>query len=321
MSWIKLRTNLADDPSVWLIAETLDLDPYAVIGRLYAMWAWFDGQATADHPWVAVTTAALDRRLGCPGWCDACCAAGWLIIEDGRVGIPNFDRHNGQSAKERALAASRSSRYRDGTGRFTAGHGPVTVASRSRHAPTVTQPSPASSVVTTDIRKSLQDKELSGHAPVTVPSRSDRDASVTQALLDRGERGERERRGEGQESPTPPILILSKNQIPNTQKTSFDGESDRPLRATALAEYTARIEAFKRQQGQKEQPAGSPRGVTEGSDDEQRSDGGDTGTGSGSGHGLSGRGARPPGVDRGRPAGGGGAGRGIHNGQRDPGDG
>lgn len=232
MSWIKLRTNLADDPSVWLIADTLELDHYAVIGRLCAMWAWFDGQATAENPWVAVTTAALDKRLGCPGWCDACCAAGWLIIEEGRVGIPNFERHNGQSAKDRALTQSRQFKHRDRSGRFgsvspsghapvtvpsRSCHGPVTVVSRSRNGASVTPALPDTTDGTTESRKSLQDNTLSGHAPVTLMSRSrnapvtvDRDKSVTSPSQDRGERGERERRGEE----TTPPLINNSSSIP-----------------------------------------------------------------------------------------------------------
>lgn len=237
MSWIKLRTNLADDPSVWLIADTLELDHYAVIGRLCAMWAWFDGQATAENPWVAVTTAALDKRLGCPGWCDACCAAGWLIIEEGRVGIPNFERHNGQSAKDRVLMQSRQFRHRDRTGRFepssSGGHGEtvtprhhgVTVASRSRHAhvtvasrschgDTVTPLQPSGTTANDENRKSLQAKELSGHGSSVTPLRTgvtvDRDKSVTSPSQDRGERGERERRGEE----TTPPLINNPSSIP-----------------------------------------------------------------------------------------------------------
>jgi len=230
MSWIKLRTNLADDPSVWLIADTLELDHYAVIGRLCAMWAWFDGQATAENPWVSVTTAALDRRLGCPGWCDACCAAGWLIIQEGRVGIPNFERHNGQSAKDRVLMQSRQFRHRDRAGRFEpaspAGQSGVTVASRSRHAhvtvasrschgDTVTPLAPSATVANDENRKPLQDKELSGHGGSVTPRRTGvtvgRDKSVTSASQDRGERGERERRGEDPDSS--PIKDLS--SIPN----------------------------------------------------------------------------------------------------------
>jgi hypothetical protein len=112
MSWIKVRTNLSDDPSVWEIADALNMDAFAVIGRLHSMWAWFDGQATADDPWVYVTSTAMDRRLACAGWCAAVAAAGWLLIDGNRLGIPNFDRHNGETAKERALASKRQKKKR-----------------------------------------------------------------------------------------------------------------------------------------------------------------------------------------------------------------
>jgi len=196
MSWIKVRTNLSDDPSVWEIADALGMDAFAVIGRLHAMWAWFDSQATADDPWVTVSAAAMDKRLSCPGWCAAVQAAKWLIIDEASssLGLPNFERHNGQSAKDRALAQSRMSKHRSRTtAQYVAEqvtpplrsrYGPVTPPLRSRYAPvtverneSVTEPEHAE----TQNAKSLHSNDLPGYAPVTVPLRS-RYAPVTVPL-------------------------------------------------------------------------------------------------------------------------------------------
>lgn len=231
MSWIKVRTNLSDDPSVWEIADCLNMDAFAVIGRLHAMWSWFDAQATADDPWVTVSVAAMDKRLGCPGWCVAMQSAGWLIIDESSssLGLPNFERHNGQSAKDRALAQSRMSKHRSRTtaqyvaeqvtpplrSRYAA----VTPPLRSRYAPvTVPLRSDRNESVTetehaeTQNAKSLHSNDLLGYAPVTVPLRSERNASVTPPFQEE-RRESREEEREKTEVNTPLPL---KNTLSNT---------------------------------------------------------------------------------------------------------
>ena len=223
MSWIKVRTNLSDDPSVWEIADALNMDAFAVIGRLHSMWAWFDGQATADDPWVYVTSTAMDRRLACAGWCAAVAAAGWLLIDGNRLGIPNFDRHNGQSAKDRALTQARQFKHRDRASQYakvqTTGHGPVTLPSRSRNAGVTLMSRSSDAAVTventvddTQSHKSLHSNTLSGHAPVTVVALRERDTIVTPPSQE--EREEREkRRGEKTDADAPSTL---KNTLSNT---------------------------------------------------------------------------------------------------------
>lgn len=230
MSWIKVRTNLSDDPSVWEIADALNMDAFAVIGRLHSMWAWFDSQATSDDPWVYVTSAAMDRRLACAGWCAAVAAAGWLLIDGNRLGIPNFDRHNGQSAKERALTQARQFKHRDRASQYakvqTSGHAPVTLPSRSRNGSVTLMSRSSDAAVTventvedTQSHNSLHSNTLSCHAPVTLVSRSCH-ASVTVPSRSsvtppsQEEREEREkRRGEETDAGAPSTL---KNTLSNT---------------------------------------------------------------------------------------------------------
>src|SRR5262249_47303914 len=54
----------------------------------------------------------LDRRVGHEGFCEALQEVGWLTVELDRLVIPRFERHNGQSAKRRALTADRVARHR-----------------------------------------------------------------------------------------------------------------------------------------------------------------------------------------------------------------
>jgi hypothetical protein len=104
--WIKMRSNIKDDPDVVLIAGKLSTDEFSVIGRLHAVWAWLD-QHSADGISVRTTSAYLDRLTACPGFAEALRAVGWLDGRDGSLTFPNFEKHNGETAKARALAKNR----------------------------------------------------------------------------------------------------------------------------------------------------------------------------------------------------------------------
>jgi hypothetical protein len=113
--WIKIDTILCDKPEVWLIAEQLDLDVDAVIGKLIRLWSWMDQHMTSGDA-VSVTPKQLDALCRCEKFSTALADVGWLVIHrrTGKVSIPNWDRHNGKTAKERALTRDRMKRSRDG---------------------------------------------------------------------------------------------------------------------------------------------------------------------------------------------------------------
>ncbi|WP_237133781.1 hypothetical protein [Pseudohongiella sp. O18] len=104
--WIKFEVTTSDKPEVWAIAAMLSIDPDAVIGKLLRIWGWFD-QHTENGNAPSVTKMLLDRNVGVTGFCDAVIASGWMFESDGIISLPNFDRHNGKTAKNRALTAKR----------------------------------------------------------------------------------------------------------------------------------------------------------------------------------------------------------------------
>jgi len=111
MSWIKIETCTPDKPEIWQLAAELDIDPDAAFGKLFRMWVWFDAHTeNGDAPSVTVVT--LDRLVGCHGFASGVIKVGWLIEKDGRIMVPNFGRHNGETAKKRALTAKRNSEMR-----------------------------------------------------------------------------------------------------------------------------------------------------------------------------------------------------------------
>lgn len=110
--WIKMRTDLRDDPAVIGIAARLGLDEDTVVGKLHRVWSWANRQTT-DGNAPSVTKTWLDRYIGVTGWSDAMEKEGWIDFQTGSLVIPKFDRHNGKSAKERALGKERIDRYRN----------------------------------------------------------------------------------------------------------------------------------------------------------------------------------------------------------------
>lgn len=106
MAWIKLETHTFDKVEVFSMAQELGIDPDSVVGKCCRVWAWFDANTT-DGITKSVTTALLDRYCGITGFSQAMVNVGWMVIEDGNLFLPNYDRHNSQTAKDRALNAKR----------------------------------------------------------------------------------------------------------------------------------------------------------------------------------------------------------------------
>ncbi len=113
--WIKVEHFTPDKPEIGQMAELLDIDHDAVVGKVVRFWIWLDQQA--DRHAVSVTKKFVDRVTFCDGFADAMLAAGWLEGESGDFVIPNYDLHNGKSSKKRALSRRRSKDYREKTSR------------------------------------------------------------------------------------------------------------------------------------------------------------------------------------------------------------
>lgn len=110
--WIKMEVSLSDKPEVIQMSTTLGLDQDAVVGKLFRVWCWADQQCVnCDAP--GVTESFIDRYTGVTGFAKSMQEVGWLELADGGISFPNFDRHNGKSAKTRALTRNRMRRSRD----------------------------------------------------------------------------------------------------------------------------------------------------------------------------------------------------------------
>lgn len=115
-SWIKVEVITPDKPEVFQLSEILNLDPDAVLGKLIRLWTWADQQTidgNANCNAASVTRNAVDRITFVSGFADALIAVGWLADMGGVLIFPNFERHNGESSKKRALTNKRVTKLRD----------------------------------------------------------------------------------------------------------------------------------------------------------------------------------------------------------------
>lgn len=130
--WIKVEVTLPDKPEVVQMAEILSLDQDTIAGKLLRFWIWVN-QNAADGNALSVTKKFVDRLCARDGFADALEIVKWASFQNGVLAVPNFDRHNGKSAKKRALGVYRSRAHREN------GDAPVTPPSRAERHGSVTR--------------------------------------------------------------------------------------------------------------------------------------------------------------------------------------
>lgn len=113
--WIPMRMDLLDDPAVIAIAAALNMEEYAVAGRLLKLWSWAnrhlkDGHASVPDKWV-------DDYLDTAGFAAAMLRVGWLRTRSGGgLEFTSFDRWNSQGAKIRLGETLRKRAFRERKG-------------------------------------------------------------------------------------------------------------------------------------------------------------------------------------------------------------
>lgn len=110
--WIKMRSNLWDDPRVSNLCDLTNATDSAIVGGLYWLWASAD-QHSEDGVMPGLSLRAIDRKTSIPGFGDALCSIGWLKDHPEGVRIIRFEEHNGKSAKRRCSESVRKMSARD----------------------------------------------------------------------------------------------------------------------------------------------------------------------------------------------------------------
>lgn len=127
--WIKWSKGLARKPEVMQIAHRLGVSRHAAAGILMEVWEWADDNVIIDDGASGFdpdncpgsvrlgeqSLSLFDATFGVSGLADAMTAVGWIVIRSGSLVFPNFARHNGKSAKARALDSARKRTARQGS--------------------------------------------------------------------------------------------------------------------------------------------------------------------------------------------------------------
>lgn len=112
--WIKIEATFPDKPEVIAIATRLKMrDSDTATGKLVRLLVWADANSV-DGTAMTITRAFIDRLVSCKGFAAALTAVGWLTGEDGNLTLVNFERHNGESAKKRAVETRKKQNQRAG---------------------------------------------------------------------------------------------------------------------------------------------------------------------------------------------------------------
>ena len=122
--WLKWTKGLSRKREVAIIAAALKVDRFSVAARLMEFWEWCDenvqekdvssmGSAVINLSQEKCDNIALiDSIVGLQGFAVAMSDAGWLAIRTSSIEVPNFVRHNGETAKTRAKNALRQQTHR-----------------------------------------------------------------------------------------------------------------------------------------------------------------------------------------------------------------
>jgi hypothetical protein len=113
--WIKMGTGLGRHPKVVRIASALGADRLRVVGGLHAVWCLFD-EHSEDGRLDGYTAQVVDDLIGWPGFTCALALVGWAEEDGESLVLPNFESHNGQSAKRRAMESDRKRESRRSSG-------------------------------------------------------------------------------------------------------------------------------------------------------------------------------------------------------------
>lgn len=142
-SWIKMRTDLLNDPRVIEMARNMRVGRQHVIGCLYLLWSLADEYAVPrECPPVDMSTLStgdtggtcprmspsmspsieghlahyhsedLDRVIEQPGFTAALVAINWLVIHTDGIGFPDWEKYHASSSKTRDYETRKKARYR-----------------------------------------------------------------------------------------------------------------------------------------------------------------------------------------------------------------
>lgn len=120
--WIKWSKGLTRKMEILQMAARLHVAPAHAAGALMQLMEWvdenvskFDDFGNARVTLGPLQSSALDVTLGVQGFMEALAEVGWIRLDGDELVFVNAERHNGKTAKARALTKERVSNHRNGS--------------------------------------------------------------------------------------------------------------------------------------------------------------------------------------------------------------
>jgi hypothetical protein len=112
--WIKVEAATPNKPEILKVSRMLGITKDDAFGKVMRFWLWLDSVCVDGHVDGVVSTD-VDAVVGTDGFANALKCVGWINFndEDEIIETPNFDRHNGETAKKRALKNRRQKKWRE----------------------------------------------------------------------------------------------------------------------------------------------------------------------------------------------------------------
>lgn len=176
--WIKWTKGLPNKPEVIRMATALRISREAVVCRLMQFWEWCD-ENVADcdvretgsafvklSPDRGDNVAVVDSLVRTPGFADSLAVVGWIKFRDDLIELPNFGRHNGETAKTRARNAKNQQRKRQSD---TPQHHPGAGGVVTERSPGMSPPAGDIPVTRGEERREKKEAAPSERSPRTKP--------------------------------------------------------------------------------------------------------------------------------------------------------
>ena len=110
--WIKVETHTPEKNELRHIAKRCGCTKAEAFLAFFRLFVWLD-EETEDGHVDFFTLADADEIGGLNGFGEALQEVRWITFGPTGAVVSNWDRHNGQSAKKRCLAAERNRRLRE----------------------------------------------------------------------------------------------------------------------------------------------------------------------------------------------------------------
>lgn len=131
--WIKVEVKTPEKPEIRQIARRCKCTTAEAFLAFFRLYVWFDSNTDDGHvEWFTKEDADEIGQL--PGLGDALEEVRWVMFNQNVTVIANWERHNGESAKKRCLAAERIKRHRESNPEYAAKY----PAKAARNAKSVT---------------------------------------------------------------------------------------------------------------------------------------------------------------------------------------